>query len=164
MSDQAPRNSSITRTSSSARAQMRSFLFRAKMHFLYEVPSSHGESELPQIAAQLVSHTPEQSEPLFFGAGKGRRILEIVMQFLRIAKVHRASFAGVVANSNNVVELLCSKFFDVLRTMSPNINADFVHYGNRFRAHEAGFRARAFYFEALSVIMPQETFGHLTPC
>jgi hypothetical protein len=43
--------------------------------------------------------------------------------------------------------------------MSANINADFVHYGNRFRAHEAGFRARAFYFEALSMIMPQQTFN-----
>jgi hypothetical protein len=134
------------------------------MHFLYEVPSSHGESELPQVAAQLVSHTPEQSEPLFFGTGQGRRVLEIAMQLSRFAKVHWACFAGTVANSNNIVELLCSKFFDVLRTMSANINADFVHYGNSFRAHGAGFRPRAFYFEALSVIMPQQTFGDLTPC
>ena len=134
------------------------------MHFLYEVPSSHGESELPQVAAQLVSHTPEQSEPLFFGAGKGRRVLKIVMQFLRLAKVHWACFAGTVANSNNIVELLCSKFFDVLRTMSANINADFAHNVDRFRADEAGVDARAFYFEALSVIMPEQTFGDLTPC
>ena len=84
------------------------------MHFLYEVPSSHSESELPQVAAQLVSHTPEQSEPSFFGAGQGRRVLEIVMQLSRFAKVHWASFAGIVANSNNIVELLCSKFFDML--------------------------------------------------
>jgi hypothetical protein len=48
--------------------------------------------------------------------------------------------------------------------MSADINADFAHNGDRFRAHEAGFRARAFYFEALSVIVPQQTFGHLTPC
>jgi hypothetical protein len=100
---------------------------------------------------------------LFFGAGKGRRVLEIVMQFLRLAKVHWASFAGVVANSNDIVEL-CSKFLDMLRMMSANINADFVHYGNRFRPHEAGFRSCAFYFEAFSVIVPQQTFGHLTPC
>jgi len=130
----------------------------------YGIRSSRRESELSQVAAQLVSHTAEQSEPLFFGAGKGRRVLKIVMQFLRLAKVHWASFAGVVANSNNVVELLCSKFLDVLRTMSANVNADFAHNGDRFRADEAGVGARAFYFEALSVIVPQQTFGHLTPC
>jgi hypothetical protein len=54
------------------------------------------------------------------------------------------------------------EFINVFRTLARNVNPQLIHGGNRLRTYGAGFRARAFHIEAITGIMPQEPFGHLT--
>jgi carbamoylphosphate synthase large subunit len=65
------------------------------------------------------------------------------MQLSRGAEEHRAGFAGIVADGDNVIERLPLKFIDVLGSMAGNINSQFAHDSNRFGAYCAGFGSRA---------------------
>src|SRR6185437_16285618 len=47
--------------------------------------------------------------------------------------------------------------------MPRNVNARLTHNGNRFRAHNARLRARAFHIELFPGFMQKQPFGHLTP-
>lgn len=72
------------------------------------------ESELSQIVSKFVPYVPKYSEKLFIRAKDGRRIFEIVMQFLRLAQEDRTGFACTVADRDDVVEWPIGKFVNVL--------------------------------------------------
>jgi len=70
--------------------------------------------EVGQIGLQFIPDAAEECQPFFFGAVQGGGVVEAMMQPLRRPKEHRATFFGVVADGNHVIELLPLKFIDML--------------------------------------------------
>ena len=70
-------------------------------------------------------------------------------------------FIGVITDGDHVVEMLTEEFFDVLGSVTGNIDADLLHdfNGNRI---DFGWRgAGAFDFELVAAVMAEDPFGHL---
>jgi hypothetical protein len=64
-----------------------------------------GASELDEVAAEFVADASEQRYAIVFRAMERSGIIERVMQVLRGAEEHWASFAGAVANRDHVIEM-----------------------------------------------------------
>jgi len=119
-------------------------------------------TEISQVIPQLIPYMPEYGKPLGFRADCCGRILKIAVKLLPRAQEDWARFASIVANRDQIVELLPLKFIDVFGAVPGNINPQLVHDGYRFRAHETWLRSGAYDFEPLAGIPPQQSFGHLT--
>jgi len=70
--------------------------------------------ELSQIVSNLISHSAENREPFLLGTLHNRGIFKVAMDGHRFARKNRAAFLGVVANSEDIVELLAGEFIHVL--------------------------------------------------
>ncbi len=67
-----------------------------------------------QIRAQFVADTPEHCQAFLVSSVEGGGIVETVMETLGRAAEHGARFPGVVADGDDVVEVLALEFIDVL--------------------------------------------------
>jgi len=92
------------------------------------------------------------------------RVLEILMEPVRVAGKDRAGLLRVIADRQHVVELLSRKLIDRLGPVHGNIDAQFLHDGDRFRSHLAWLRSGAFDLEVLPFVMAQQAFSDLRPC
>ena len=78
-----------------------------------------------------------------------------MMKSLGFARENGAGFVGVIADGDDVIEFLSGEFVHVFRAMACNVNADFAHDLNRFRAHEAGFGPGAVDFKPVPTELAQ---------
>ena len=78
-----------------------------------------------------------------------------------MTREHRTAFFCVVTNGEDVIEGLVLKFLHMLRAVSGNIDTKFFHDGYCFWPHMPGSRSCTLNFEAISRIMPEQSFSHL---
>lgn len=119
--------------------------------------------EILQIAANLITNRSKGQEAFFFETLYTRWVWKALMKPVRVSRKNRAAFFGVVTNRQNVIELLVAELINALGPVAGNINAEFFHYGYRFRANFARPCAGALDFEPISGVMSEETFSHLAP-
>src|ERR1035438_1867555 len=105
-----------------------------------------------QVFADLVAHVAEEREAVYFAAGERGGVFEGVMQGDGSGK-ERAAIFGVVANSEDVIELLALEFVDVLGTMVGDVDTQLAHHGDCFRANMAGVGSGAEDFEAIARVV-----------
>ncbi len=86
------------------------------------------------------------------------------MDPLRSGGKDRATLLGVVTNGNHIIEGLPHELVHRLRSLARNIDPDFAHGGDSFRAHVARFRAGAENIERRASIVSEQAFRHLTAC
>jgi len=79
------------------------------------LPTRTPRRKRPQVQPQFVPHTPEHGQPLLFRALRAGRVLEGVMQPVRMARIDRAAFLRVVADGEHVIETLAREFIHRLR-------------------------------------------------
>jgi hypothetical protein len=119
--------------------------------------------ETLQILPNLVTDTPESSEPLLFGTLQGGRVFKVAMDGNRFTRKNRAALFGVVADGQDVVQVLAGEFIDALGTVTGNVDAQFLHGGNGFGPDVAWLGSGAEHLEAIPGIVTQQAFGHLAP-
>ena len=71
--------------------------------------------EAAQVRPYLIADLPEYPQSNRFGALRGSRVLEILMEPVRVAGKDRAGFFGVIADSEDIVERLVGEFVHSLR-------------------------------------------------
>ncbi len=114
-----------------------------------------------EIAPDLIADIAEQSELIFGRSMEGGRIFKALVDGDR-TREHRAGFFRVIADRQDVVEVLSGEFVDVLGTMAGDIDAKFVHDLNRFGSYShCGVDASAEDFEAIAGVVAEQSFGHL---
>jgi hypothetical protein len=86
---------------------------------------------------------------------------EPILTISKMPAPDERAFPRAIADGNHVIEGLVSELIYVLRAVIRNINAKFIHNGNRFRPYASRSCASAFNFKAVSSIMPKQPFGHL---
>src|SRR5215469_1932017 len=118
-------------------------------------------NETAEVIPKFISNGPKCRQPFVGRAFDRSGIREIMVQLFRVAEEDRAGFTGVVADCYYVVKRLAVEFRNALRAMCGNIDANFLHGGDRFRANEAGFDARTFDLEPAASIVAQQAFRHL---
>jgi hypothetical protein len=67
----------------------------------------------------------------------------------------------VIANSQDVVELLIGELGHRLRVVTGNIDSNLPHCLNGLGANLSGMRSSTGDLESISCIMPEQTFRHL---
>jgi hypothetical protein len=112
--------------------------------------------------SDLVADFPEGSKTFGFRAVHGSWIGKAVVNRER-AREDRASFAGVIADREDDIELLVREFIDMLGTVPRNVDAEFAHHSDGFGPHTAGSDASAENVEVVASIVAQKAFGHLAP-
>jgi hypothetical protein len=81
-------------------------------------------------------------------------ICEAMMQAFCGTEKDRATLPRIVADGQDVIEVLPVKFFDVFRPVRGDIDPHFFHDRNRFSPHDARLRAGAFHLKPIPRIMP----------
>src|ERR1700676_396524 len=76
---------------------------------------------------------------------------------------NRAALFGVVADGQDVIELLAVEFIHALGTVAGNVDTQFPHGRNGLRPNLARFSSGAEHLKAVSGVVTQEAFGHLAP-
>src|ERR1022692_109867 len=117
-----------------------------------------------QIVANLIPHSPERREPLLLIPLDSGRIVEAVMQPIRMSGIDRTALAGVVADGQHIVEALAGKLVHRFRAVARNIDPQLPQNRDGFRPDSTGPRAGAFHFEAITpsiAQMAQQSLGHL---
>jgi MFS family permease len=71
---------------------------------------------------------PKHGKPFFIRSSSPGWVLEGVIEPIRVARINRASFLCVTANSEHVVEFLISEFIDAFRSMPGNIHTNLFHH------------------------------------
>ena len=116
---------------------------------------------LLQIVANFVPHPSKHDQALLLRAFTGRRVSEGLVKAFCLAREGRAALSGVIANRQDVIELLALELVDVLGAMIGNINSKLFQNGNRFWSYPAWFRARTFNLETIRTVMCEQPFCHL---
>src|SRR5665811_1588329 len=75
-------------------------------------------------AGYLISHATKNSQLLFTGALSSSGVIEAPVHELVRSREDRAAFSGVVADRDNVGDVLSQEAHDILRFLMRNINAD----------------------------------------
>ena len=114
-----------------------------------------------QVRPQFIPHAAKPAKQLFLRALDRGRIIEAVMQPRDFADKHRTTLLRVVADRQDVIEILSRELIHRLRAVRRNVDTDFLHDRYRLGANAAWFRTRAVHRESVSRIMPQQAFGHL---
>src|ERR1035437_3193379 len=99
---------------------------------------------------------PDLSERGFVGW-----VFEGPVEALRFSGEYRADFVGVVADGDDVIELLTQEFVDGLGAMAGDVDAELLHDGDGFGAHFRGLRAGGKDIKATARFVTPQAFGHL---
>ena len=116
-----------------------------------------------QILSDLVANASEYGEPLLLGTLQSGGVFKVVVDGNRLAREDRAAFLCVVADGQDVVELLPGEFIDALGALAGNVDVQLAHGGNGLGPHMAWLGTGAERLETVARVVPQETFGHLAP-
>jgi len=83
------------------------------------------------------------------------------MNHYRLAWKNRATFLGIVADRQNVVERLACELFDAFRTVAGDVDVQFAHDDDGLGSNLTRLGSRAEHLGAVSRVVAQQTFGHL---
>ena len=108
--------------------------------------------KLLQSISNLISYLPEDSE-LLIRRGSGR-VFKTLMESPPATGKYRARFLSVVADGEDVVELLACKFIHRLRAASCDVDSDLSHCRDSIRIETGWTRTRAEYLELIASDMP----------
>lgn len=117
--------------------------------------------EVMEVGADLVADLAEGGEAVFFGAGDGGGVREVVVEAVGVAGVDGAGLLGVVADGEDVVEGLVGELVDGFGAVAGKVDAKFGHDADGFRPDEGGSGPGAFDREDVAVVMTEEALGHL---
>ena len=92
--------------------------------------------------------------PLVLIAPGGCGVFKAPRNALSVARKNRTLFVRVVADRNNVIEVLISEFVDGLRAMAGDVYANLPHRGYCFLPHVCWINPGAGYFTAVACIVP----------
>lgn len=92
----------------------------------------------------------------------GSGILKGLVEATSVPGTGGAGFVGVVANGQDVVELLIGELVHRLGAMTGDIDANLLHGFSGLGANSTRMGPRAGDIESISCIMPEQTFRHLT--
>src|SRR5262249_35946380 len=106
-----------------------------------------------QVRSNLITDPAECAHWRHFGTLCGRRVLEILMEPVRVAGKDRAGLLRVIAHRQHVVELLSRKLIDRFGPVAGNIDAQLLHDGDRSRPYLTRLRSGAFDLEAVAFIV-----------
>src|SRR5688572_13069863 len=112
--------------------------------------------EVHQFLPDLIPYPPKHLDVPRF-----RRVIEAPVDAFRFAREDRAVLVRVVADRDDVVELLPDEFFHRFRPVSGDIDTYLPHRLDRLRPHEARDRARAVHFKSLPAVVPQQPLRNL---
>src|SRR5438132_956990 len=85
------------------------------------------------------------------------------MQVFRLTRKHRTQFSGMVADRDNVIELLSGKVVYRLRALAGNVDADLAHHTDGFRSDLSRVRSRRENLTQVTSFVPEQTLCHLAP-
>jgi hypothetical protein len=105
-----------------------------------------------QSFSNLISHFSKDYElPIRRGS---RRVLKALVQPFSATRKYGTRFLCVVADREDVVELLASEFIYRLRAASCDVDSDLRHRRDGIRIEADGTRTRAEYLELIASDMP----------
>jgi len=116
-----------------------------------------------QIFADLIAHPAKQSEALLFAAFERGGVFERAMKCEGCSGKQRAVVFRVIANREDVIEVLVLELANVLGAVAGDIDAQLAHNGDCLRAKMAWFGSCAGYFEPIAGEVAQEALGYLAP-
>jgi len=105
-----------------------------------------------QSISNLISHFTEDAV-LLIRRGK-RRVIKTLMEPLPATGKYRARLLRVVADSEDICELLAREFIHRLGSASRNIDPNLRHYFDGIRIQAGGTGARAEYLEPVTCQVP----------
>jgi hypothetical protein len=115
--------------------------------------------ESTQALSDLIPHFSEHRElPIRRGRS---RVFKAMMKSLRAPWKYRARFLCVIADGEDIVELLAREFIHRLRAASGDVDSELSHCRNSIRIETSRTSARAEYLELIPGDMSQQTLGHL---
>jgi len=103
----------------------------------------------------VVPGAPECGQQLVFGALDNGWVLEGLVELLLASEENGATFPGLIAESNYVVELKPSELVHALGALVGDVNAYFGHDPDRIGAHGGWLCSRAVGVVPVSVRGPQ---------
>jgi hypothetical protein len=115
-----------------------------------------------KVLADLIAYSAKDSQPVRFAAFEGGGIVERVMNRNGSRKVG-AAFLRVIANREDVIEVLAIKLVNMLGAMAGDVDAQLAHDGDRPRTNLAWLGSGAPNFELIAGVMAEQAFGHLGP-
>jgi len=108
-----------------------------------------------EILANLVPHAAENGNSLVFGTMHGGGVFKVVMDGDGLPGKDGAGLFGVVANGQNVIEMLPAELLDGLGMLAGNVNAQLAHDCDRLGADVAGPGTGALHFETITCVVTQ---------
>jgi hypothetical protein len=108
-------------------------------------------------------HTPEHRQAFLLRSLLCRRVIEAPVQELESARKDGAPFPGVLANRNDVRNVLSQEAGHVLGFLMRDVNSNFSHGFYRQRIQPPRLDAAAESFEAIARHVPEVALGHLAP-
>ncbi len=117
--------------------------------------------ELAEVRPELIADTAEFRQPPFFRALYGGRIFKAPVNAFSASVENRATFLGVVAHSDDAVEVLPGEFLDRLRALARDVDPELPHNPDSFGAHVGRVSSRAENFVFRTGIVPEQSLRHL---
>src|SRR5579863_5564306 len=114
-----------------------------------------------KVVADLVANLAEESQALWLGPVVVGGIDEAVVDGHGSSGKNGAEFAGIVTYGKHVIETLAGEIVDVFGAVAAQVDANFLHDGNRFRTDFRRVHARAEDLKAIAGIVPEQALGHL---
>src|SRR5215210_5814617 len=96
------------------------------------------------------------NHPRISSRARGGRILEAAVDALCAAGEDGAGLLRVVADGNDVVEVLPDELFRRLRAVSRDVDADLAHRLDRLGPHATRVDPGALHLEAVAAVVPQD--------
>jgi hypothetical protein len=114
-----------------------------------------------KVPTKFVANAPEGRQPFLFGTSHRGGVIEAPMDALRGGRKDRATLLGAITDGYHIIERLPHKLVYGFRPVARDINPDFTHRGNGFRAEVAWFGAGARDLERSASIVSKQPFRHL---
>jgi hypothetical protein len=119
--------------------------------------------ERPYPSVYLVANSSKGRQPFRLGTFDRGRILEAPVNTFGGARKNRTVVASVIAYRHHVIKGLALKFLDGLGPVIRDVDAEFLHNSDRFRAHITRFGAGTEYLELPAPFGSKQALAYLTP-
>jgi hypothetical protein len=119
--------------------------------------------EALKVLAKLIANAPKSRQPILVGSLHSGGVIETPMDAQGVGGENGAALSGLVADGNHKVKRLPGELVHRFRPLAGDINPDFTHCGDGFRANGARLCAGARNLKRSASIVPKQPFRHLAP-
>lgn len=109
---------------------------------------------------QFVTSLTKSSQMCLFRAGN-YRIVNAPMNSLGGARKNRTTLIGMIADGDDVIEIIAQEFFKGLGSLVRNVDAKLAHHRDGLGSNKSRIRAGAENFKAVASEGSEQSFRHL---